>query len=44
MKDVIVALRIEKELKDKLQKMADVDNRKLSDFIHLHLKKLAEKN
>ncbi len=42
MKDVIVALRIEKELKEKLQKRADADNRKLSDFLHLHLKKLVD--
>jgi len=40
MKDKIINLRVEPELKKDLQKMADNDSRTLSDFIRLKLKKL----
>jgi antitoxin component of RelBE/YafQ-DinJ toxin-antitoxin module len=43
MKDEVLNIRIEKELKDELQKLADKDNRKLSDYITLQLKKLVAK-
>jgi len=42
MKDKIIILRVEPELKKDLQKMADTDSRTLSDFIRLQLKKLVE--
>lgn len=40
MKDKIINLRVEPELKKDLQKMADNDSRTLSDFIRFQLKKL----
>ena len=43
MKQEVVNIRMEEELKNKLQKMADADSRSLSDFIRLQLKKLTEK-
>ena len=36
-------LRMTKELKDKLQAMADKDSRTLSDYIHIQLEKIASK-
>jgi len=42
MKTEMLHIRIDKDLKTKLQKMADADNRKLGDFIRVHLIKLAE--
>lgn len=42
MKTESVTLRMEKKLRDKLQALADKDNRKLSDYIHLQLLKLIE--
>jgi mRNA-degrading endonuclease RelE of RelBE toxin-antitoxin system len=42
MKDTIIQVRVEPELREKLQKMADNDSRKLSDFIRLQLTKLVE--
>lgn len=42
MKTEIIQVRIEKDLKDKLQDMADSDHRKLADYIRLHLIKLME--
>jgi predicted transcriptional regulator len=37
-----IIIRVSADLKAKLQKMADMDSRKLSDFIRLQLTKLAE--
>jgi predicted transcriptional regulator len=37
-----VIIRVSKELKDKVQKLADKDHRTLSDFIRLSLIKLTE--
>jgi len=37
-----IFMRINKQLKDKLQLLADKDNRYLSDFIRLHLEKLVK--
>lgn len=42
MKNELIQVRVEKELKDKLQKMADADQRKLGDFIRVQLLKLIE--
>lgn len=42
MKDVTLQIRVEKELKDKLQKLADEDNRKLGDYIRLQLLKIVD--
>jgi mRNA-degrading endonuclease RelE of RelBE toxin-antitoxin system len=41
--DEALRLRISKELKAGLQKLADKENRKLSDFIRLELIKLVQK-
>lgn len=43
MKDEFIAIRIDEDLKKKLQAMASKDDRSLSDFIRLQLKKLTEK-
>lgn len=43
MKEEILNIRIDSELKKKLQVMADKDSRTLSDYVRLQLKKLAEK-
>jgi len=40
MKEKTIILRVEPELKNELQKLADTDSRTLSDFIRLQLKKL----
>lgn len=42
MKKDVIQIRVEEDLKKKLQTMADSDSRKLSDFIRLHLLKLVE--
>jgi predicted transcriptional regulator len=34
-KDTVIQIRVEPEIKAKLQKMADKDNRKLSDYVRL---------
>lgn len=36
-------MRLGKDMKDELQKLADRDNRKLSDYIRLELIKIIEK-
>lgn len=41
--DEALRLRLSKDLKDELQKLADKDNRKLSDYIRLVLVKTVEK-
>lgn len=41
-KSEYVNLRMTKELKDKLQAMADKDSRSLSDYIHVQLEKIAK--
>ena len=41
-KNEFIVVRVEPELRQKLQALADADNRKLSDFIRLQLIKLAE--
>jgi predicted DNA-binding protein len=43
MKDEIINIRVEPEVKKKLQVLADKDSRTLSDYIRLQLKKLVEK-
>jgi antitoxin component of RelBE/YafQ-DinJ toxin-antitoxin module len=43
MKQEILNIRIDSDLKKKLQMMADNDNRTLSDFVRLQLQKLADK-
>jgi predicted transcriptional regulator len=42
-KEKFIAIRIDEDLKRKLQIMADKDSRSLSDYIRLQLKKLVEK-
>lgn len=42
MKTEVIHIRVDGDLKNKLQKMADNDNRKLGDFIRLQLMKLVE--
>jgi len=37
-----IITRVSHDLKIALQKMADMDNRKLSDYVRLHLTKLVE--
>ena len=39
-KSEAIVIRVDSDLKTKLQKMADMDNRKLSDFVRLQLMKL----
>ena len=39
-----IILRVSQELKTGLQKMADADQRKLSDYIRIQLEKLVKKN
>jgi len=41
-KSETILVRVEPELKEVLQKMADKDNRKLSDFVRVQLMKLVE--
>jgi predicted transcriptional regulator len=42
MKEEIVTIRMEEDLKKELQKLADKDHRNLSDFIRLQLERLVE--
>ena len=42
MKEEMLHIRIDKDFKDKLQQMADKDNRKLGDFIRVQLMKIIE--
>lgn len=42
LREVKISLRLEKELAEALQKLAGADQRSLSDFIRVHLKKLTE--
>jgi predicted transcriptional regulator len=42
MKEEVVTIRMEAELKRELQKMADKDQRNLSDYLRLQLKRLVE--
>jgi antitoxin component of RelBE/YafQ-DinJ toxin-antitoxin module len=42
MKEEMLHIRIDKDLKEKLQKMADNDNRKLGDFIRVQLMKIID--
>lgn len=44
MKTESVQIRLEPHLKEKLQKMADADSRKLADFIRVQLMKVAEQS
>lgn len=41
-KSETILVRVEPELKEVLQKMADKDNRKLSDFVRVQMLKIAE--
>lgn len=43
MKDEVINIRVDKSMKDKLQKLADQDNRTLGDYIRVQLMKLLEK-
>ena len=38
----VIQVRVEPALKDALQKLADMDNRSLSNFVYMQLKKLVE--
>ena len=42
MRTEVIQVRVSQELKDKLQKMADQDDRKLSDYIRVQLKQLTD--
>lgn len=42
MKTEVIQVRVEQDLKDKLQRLAEADHRKLGDFIRLQLIKLLE--
>jgi len=42
MKEEIVTIRMDADLKDALQKLADKDQRNLSDYLRLQLKRLVE--
>lgn len=44
MKTESLIVRVEPELKAKLQKMADQDRRTLADFVRLQLEKIVETN
>lgn len=41
-KNEAIVIRVDQSLKGSLQKMADMDNRKLSDFIRVQLMKMVE--
>lgn len=41
-KSETILVRVEPELKEVLQKMADKDNRKLSDFVRVQMLKMVE--
>ena len=41
-KNEAIVIRVDQSLKNSLQKMADMDNRKLSDYIRVQLMKLVE--
>lgn len=41
--DEALRLRLSKDVKDELQKLADKENRKLSDYIRLELIKVIER-
>jgi predicted transcriptional regulator len=41
-KPTTIILRVSSDLKASLQKLADADSRKLSDFVRLHLTKLVD--
>jgi predicted transcriptional regulator len=41
-KPTTIILRVSNELKASLQKLADADSRKLSDFVRLQLSKLVD--
>ena len=42
MKTEVIQVRIEQDVKEKLQQLADADHRKLSDYIRLQLIKFLE--
>jgi predicted transcriptional regulator len=42
MKEEIVTIRMEEDLKKELQKLADKDQRNLSDYLRLQLKRFVE--
>lgn len=42
MKTELIQVRVDEELKKKLQKMANADSRTLGDFIRIQLTKLVE--
>jgi predicted transcriptional regulator len=42
-KEDTLTIRIDPDLKKKLQKLAEKDHRKLSDYIHIILEKATEK-
>ena len=43
-RDTVINLRVNSNLKKELQKLADTDRRKLSDYIHVQLELLVEKS
>lgn len=44
MKTEVIQVRVDEDLKNKLQSMADADHRTLADFIRVQLIKLAEQS
>jgi mRNA-degrading endonuclease RelE of RelBE toxin-antitoxin system len=42
-RDTVINLRVNSSLKKDLQRLADADRRKLSDYIHVQLEILVEK-
>ena len=44
MKEETIVIRVSKELKDKLQKLANADERSRSNYIRIQLKKIADNN
>jgi predicted HicB family RNase H-like nuclease len=41
-KSEVIILRVEPTLKEQLQKMADMDDRSLADYVRVQLKKMIE--
>ena len=44
MKEIVITVRIEPDMKKELEKLAQKDERKLSDYIRVQLKKIIEEN
>ena len=44
MKEQVIGIRVDQDLKNKLQLLANQSDRSLSDFIRIQLKKLVDKS